>query len=118
MPKYLPELAFAGVLSVTLMLPVPALAEERVSIPFADIGNIYNWHSDDSNELYVQSLNKDWYRITFWSPCTELPFAVGIAFVTDSIGSLDKFSSILVNGERCWFKTFEKSEAPDTDARK
>ena len=57
-------------------------------------------------------MNKDWYRITLWAPCNELPFAIGIAFVTDSLGSLDKYSSILVGGERCYFRTFEKSGPP------
>jgi hypothetical protein len=87
-------------------------AKQRTKIPFADLGNIRNWESDSPNELYVQSMNRDWYRITFWAPCTSLPFAVQVGFVTDTLGQLDQYSSILVDGERCWFKTFERSEAP------
>jgi hypothetical protein len=93
-------------------------AAERSSIPFADIGNIRNWHAASAEDLYIQAMNRDWYRVTFWSPCQALPFAVGIAFVTEANGQLDSFSSILVDGERCWFKTFEPSGPPPAeDAR-
>ncbi|HEU4618698.1 MAG TPA: hypothetical protein VFV10_11680 [Gammaproteobacteria bacterium] len=45
----------------------------------------------------------------------ELPFAIGIAFVTEPAGHLDQYSSILVDGERCWFKTFERSGPPPSE---
>lgn len=92
-----------------------AFATQRTMIPFADLGNIRDWQSDDPDELYVQSANRDWYHIMFWAPCNELPFAIGIAFVTDPSGQLDKYSSILVDGQRCWFKSFEKSAAPPSE---
>jgi hypothetical protein len=91
-------------------------AVQPASIPFAAIGNIRDWHADSAEELYVQAMNRDWYRATFWAPCQALPFAVGIAFVTEPNGGLDRFSSILVDGERCWFRTFEQSDPP-TDER-
>ena len=91
-------------------------AAQRTSIPFATLGNIRDWHADDVEGLYVQAMNRDWYRATFWAPCRALPFAIGIAFVTEPNGQLDAFSSILVDGERCWFKTFEPSEAPPEGA--
>lgn len=105
----LPALA---VLAGAAMFASAAGGAQRTAIHFADIGNIRSWHSDSPNELYVESLSRQWYRITFWSPCHSLPFAIGVAFVTDSIGDLDKYSSILVDGERCWFRTFEESAAP------
>ena len=92
-------------------------AQRPTRIPFADIGNIREWRSNDVNELYIQSMDKAWYRTTFWSPCTALPFATAIAFVTEPNGDLNSFSSVLVEGERCWFRTFEKSDAPPS-ARK
>lgn len=105
---------FLGLVFLTGLTAVEAvLAADRVAIHFADIGNIRDWHADNADSLYVQSMDRQWYRITFWSPCHQLPFAIGISFVTDEIGDLDKYSSILVNGERCWFRTFEKSEAPE-----
>ena len=94
---------------------------EHVSIPFASLHNIRDWQADGNQVLYVQTMHRDWFKITLWSPCFELPFAIGISFVTDIMGSLDEFGSILVRDERCWFQTFEKSEAPpprDKDKKK
>lgn len=92
-------------------------AARQISIPFASIGNIRDWHAPNDETLYVQAMDRDWYRATFFTPCRSLPFAVGIAFVTEPNGALDRFSSILVEGERCWFKTFERSEPPADDNR-
>ncbi len=106
-------LALAAVCCGWLASGGAAFAEQpHTSIPFANLGNIRDWRSDQANELYVESENRKWYRITFWSPCQQLPFAVRIAFVTDSLGSLDRFSSVLVDGERCWFKSFDPVSGP------
>ncbi len=107
----------AAGLAAALLIVGSALADKPVRIPFADIGNIRNWHSDTANELYIQAMDKDWYKTTFWAPCTPLPFANTIAFVTEPNGELSSFSSVLVDGQRCWFKTFEKSAAPPTAAK-
>jgi hypothetical protein len=93
----------------------PLGAVQPASIPFAAIGNIRDWHASSADELYVQAMNRDWYRATFWAACHPLPFAIGIAFVTEPNGALDRFSSILVDGER-W--SFERSEAPPEEARR
>ena len=89
-----------------------ASAEKPARIPFADIGNIRDWRADSANELYIQSMDRDWYKTTFLAPCTSLPFATAIAFVTEPNGELNTFSSVLVEKERCWFKTFAKSAPP------
>jgi hypothetical protein len=41
-------------------------------------------------------------------PCSGIQFRDRVAFVTDGTDRLDKFSSVLVDGERCWFRSFEK----------
>lgn len=82
---------------------------KQTAIHFADIGNVWNWQAHNANEMYIQSNNKKWYRATFWSPCYELPYAISVAFVTEPNGDLNSFSSVLVRGERCWFKTFERA---------
>jgi hypothetical protein len=115
----IPLLAAALAASSIALLPAGgALAAKQTMIPFADLGNIRDWQSEDPNELYVQSANRNWYRITFWAPCNGLPFAIGIGFVTDPTGHLDRYSSILVDGQRCWFKTFERSEAPPGESER
>ena len=106
-----------GVISCALALGASvalAQAERRVAIHFADIGNLQNWRADSTDELYIETMSRKWYRVTFWSPCHGLPFVSDIAFVTEPNGELNAYSSILVSGERCWFKTFEELPAkPD-----
>ena len=111
-------LAFGALSCLAMLAGGKALAAQRTMIPFADLGNIRDWDSDSPSELYVQSANRDWYRITFWAPCNELPFALGIAFVTEPTGHLDQYSSILVDGERCWFKTFDRSGPPPEETER
>jgi hypothetical protein len=90
-------------------------AAERVVIRFVDIGNIRDWHAQNSEELFVQNLDRQWYRITFSPPCQKLPFVTGIAFEPDNLGNIDKDSSLLVDGERCFFKSIEESVAPASE---
>lgn len=110
--------ALAVVLGAMLATGGAMAAQNRTAIHFADIGNIRNWSADTPDALYIQSMNRQWHRVTFWSPCTQLPFALTIAFVTEANGDLNAYSSILVGGERCWFKTFEASSAPPERPKK
>ena len=82
------------------------------TIHFADLGNIREWRPDGNEALLVESQNGTWYRATFWAPCINLPVSEAIAFVTEPNGSLDAFSSVLVEGNRCWFKTFQQTTEP------
>lgn len=109
----------AGFVAVTVMASglafgdsSPAVAKERAVLRFADLGGIQDWRATDDGALLVEGVNGNWYRATFWGPCYELRFTDTIAFVTNPPGDLDKFSSILADGNRCWFRTFEKVEKP------
>ena len=88
----------------------------RAVLHFADLGGIRNWQADGSDALFIESVHGDWYRATFWAPCVDLPFAIAIAFVTEPNGNLERFSSILVDGERCSFRTFEHATEPPTSS--
>ncbi len=91
-----------------------AVADERAAIRFADYGGIENWRPGPDGSLLVEARNGEWYRATFTSPCRDLKFSQSIGFVTDGLGRLDKFSSVVVSdGQRCYFKTFERIEDPD-----
>ncbi len=106
----------AGLLSLTLgtaMLSYPGLAADRPAIAFADLGGIRDWRPGPGESLLVQSLNRKWYRVTFFGSCPEIRFTDTVAFVTEPNGSLDRFSSILVEGRRCWFRTFSEITDPE-----
>lgn len=90
-----------------------AAADRAASIPFADLGNISNWRADGHEAMLIESQRGNWYRATFFAPCYELPFAESVGFVTEPGGRLDKFSSVVVAGQRCWFRDFEQVPAPE-----
>jgi hypothetical protein len=103
----------SGSFLLTSAFVAAADEHEHVAIHFANLhGSIRDWRADDQNVLFVQDNHKQWYRATFWTPCFDLPFAVGIGFVTGSMDELDEWSSVVVRGERCMFRTFEKSDPP------
>ena len=108
--------AAAALLAAMLLSVTSAKAEEekppRAVIHFVDLGGIESWQADGNEAMRIEGRNRRWYRATFMGPCIGLRFADTIGFVTDSSGSLDRFSSILVEGERCFFRTFEAIEAP------
>ena len=101
--------ALAAVLSIGVM--GAAMASGRTVIHFADLGGIKDWRPV-GDDLFIEGTNGRWYRATFWGKCHQLRFSETIGFITEPTGELDKFSSIIAHGERCWFKTFERSEPP------
>lgn len=84
----------------------------QASIPFGEFGNIYDWRADGSAGIYIQSDDRHWYYATFVSPCTNLPFTEHVGFRTTPPLPLDKFDSIEVRGENCFFKSLDKSAGP------
>lgn len=92
-----------------------AAAADRAAIRFADYGGIENWRAAEDGSLLVEARNGKWYRATFYGACPELRFETAIGFVTDSLGQLDRFSSVVVDGRRCWFRSFEEIEDPDAN---
>ena len=108
-----------AILAATILVATLAAgsvaANERAAIRFADYGGIENWRPAKDGSLLVEARNGTWYRATFHGPCHDLKFAQQIGFVTDGTGTLDKFSSVLVDGRRCWFRSFERIESPDAE---
>lgn len=85
---------------------------ERASIPFADLGGIRDFRAESDSVLYVQGNHRKWYRVEFFGPCFGLRSSETLAFVTSHDGSLDRFSSVLVRGDRCYFRSFEAVDEP------
>lgn len=112
------KMRYAALLLVGLAAPFCSGATtgttQRTVMHFADLGGIKNWRPVDgkTDGLLIEGRNDHWYRATFWAPCPEVHYALAIAFVTEPDGSLDQFGSVLVDGDRCHFKTFERTEAP------
>lgn len=85
----------------------------RAVIDFAQFrGRIKDWRAEGNRAMLIQDSSNNWYRAEFMSPCHGLPFTDAIGFVTDATNQIDRFSSILVRHERCWFRSFQRIEAP------
>lgn len=93
----------------------PAAAEFRpieMSIPFVSFGAIRDWRAIDHDTLYVQDVHRYWYRAELMSSCFDLPWVETIGFDASGTNRLDRFSSIIVRGQRCPFKSFVASGPP------
>lgn len=99
----------------------------QVTIPFADHGGIRDWRAIDRNTLLVQGNGNRWYRVELFAPCFDLPFADRVGFKSNVTGEFDRFSSVIVRGQRCQVqsvtsappppKKLKKGEDPDAAAK-
>ena len=119
MKTILASLALVG----TTLSASPALARHDVAIgqeariPFVSFNSIRNFRALDQDTLYVQDQRRRWYRAEVIGPCFNLPFAHAIGFETRGTNSLDRFSTVLVEGDRCQLTSLVRSEAPPKKRR-
>src|ERR1700761_7234498 len=85
---------------------------KEASIYFADMGSIDNFEAPDEYTLYVQDVRQRWYKASLLGPCMDLPFATAVRFDVRGTHTLDRFSSVIVNGRDCAFKSFVESDPP------
>jgi hypothetical protein len=91
--------------------PAPAPAPE-VQIPFART-NLWNWQVLDDQTVLIQDQSRRWYKATLFGRCINLPFAGDrIGFDSNPGGTFDKFSAILVRGQRCPLQSLVASAGP------
>lgn len=96
-------------LSTTLVLAtfVPATraateaeAASEARIHFISHGGIRDWDADGDRALYVQDQRRRWYHVQLMIPCFDLPHVLTIGVETHSTDTFDKWSAIIVKGER------------------
>jgi hypothetical protein len=98
----------ASAASSAAAAPVPA---PEVQIPFAK-RNLWNWQVVDDQTVLIQDQSRRWYKATLFGHCINLPFAEKIAFDSNPSGTFDKFSAILVRGQRCPLMSLVASSGP------
>ena len=109
---------FAALLTAGTAIAAPLPQPREASIPFANHGGIYNWQTVDRDTLYVQDNHRRWYRAELMGNCFDLDFAQAIGFRTNPSGNFDRFSDVIVRGERCPLKSFVASDPPPKRAKK
>ncbi|MBD3649518.1 MAG: hypothetical protein HUJ31_19155 [Pseudomonadales bacterium] len=87
--------------------------KRSATIPFADLGGIEDWRPVGTEGILIEGRNNKWYKATFFAPCINLGHSMAVGFVTHPGGSVDRFSSIIVDGERCHFKSLEEVPASE-----
>jgi len=95
-----------------------AEAREEARIPFVNNGGIRDWRADDSDTLYVQDRHRQWYKATLMHRAIGLPFVQAIGFETRGINSFDRFSSIVVEGQRIPVQSLVRVDAPPSKREK
>ena len=97
--------------------PVPA--EQEVSIPFVGFNAIRTFDAVSDDVVYIQHRNRQWYRATLHGPCLGLRFAhkIGI-YNRGAVNTLDRFSDLIVDGERCKVASLVNSGPPPKKERK
>jgi hypothetical protein len=104
----------------------PALAESplrseraEASIPFVSHPRaIRSFEAVEDHLLYLQDRRGRWYLAELAGPCFGLRWANRIGYDTKGGMSLDRFSTILVDGERCRILSLTHSSPPPRKARK
>lgn len=88
----------------------------QASIPFAD-RNIDSWRANGRKGLWIRAQRK-WYYAELFIDCPDLPWAESVAFVTGGPGNFDRYSYILVRGERYPLRSLTASSEPPREERK
>lgn len=79
----------------------PAAKGPEASIPFASFGTIRNYRVESNRVVFLEGLNRRWYRAELLAPCFDLPFTEAIGIETRPDNQFDRFSTLLVRGQRC-----------------
>ena len=89
-----------------------APATPEASIPFANHGGIRDWRETGDRTLYIQDSARHWYRATLMTSAFDLPYTTAIGFDTGPTDRLDKFSSVVVRGQRYAIQSLMRVDGP------
>lgn len=96
----------------------PSAAREEVRIPFVNFGGVRSFHADDDDVVYLQDRSRRWYRAQLIGNCFGLRWANRIGVDSRGSTSVDRFSTLIVDDERCQLNSLTRSEKPERRASK
>lgn len=73
--------------------------EARINFP--NQGAIRNFEADGNEGIWLEDRQRRWYYAELLGGCQELNFAQAIGFDTRGSATFDKFSTIIVAGDKC-----------------
>jgi hypothetical protein len=86
--------------------------DQSGKISLVNRNGIQSWTAKNDSTLFVQAMAGKWYRVELAIPCTGLPFETRIRFATGQTDTLDDFSSIIFDGERCPVQSVSPMASP------
>lgn len=89
-------------------------AAQPATVWFAKVGDLLSWQPVGHDAVLLETSRGGWLRADFTAPCRDLPFTFSISLVSEPNGHLDRYSSILVDGQRCWFRDVRQDSAPSS----
>ena len=98
-------------LAVFALVATPALARGPARhdyIAFANQGGVSTWRTDGDRTIYFEDDHHHWYKAVLFSPAFDINFREKLAIDTSPGGSLDKWSAVIVRGQRIPFTSFER----------
>jgi hypothetical protein len=106
--------AAAAALASPAAAEAPPAAEsvEEARIPFLHIGRMRSFRAIDRHTLYIQARRREWYRVTTFGSCLNLPWAHVIGVDTHGSPVFDRTSVLIVDGERCTIRSVVRSGEP------
>ncbi len=90
----------------------PPRARQEARIPFVAFGTIRHFEPVGKNLVFLQDRRRRWYRAELAGRCLELPHAHYIGVDTGGGPFVDRFSALIVEGQRCQLRSLTRSEAP------
>lgn len=103
--------AIAQPSTVQPVIAQPAIGQEA-RIAFPNNATIRTFRADGRETVYIQDRARRWYRASVIGPCNNLPWAQAIGVERRGVGTLDRFSTLIVEGDRCQLNSFVRVSGP------
>ncbi len=86
-------------------------ARDEASIPFVRMNGIRDFRPVGDDVVYLQDRSFKWYRASLYQPCFRYRHVTKIG-IFGAGSTVDRFSSLLVDGQRCRIASLVRSEKP------
>ncbi|WEK46206.1 MAG: hypothetical protein P0Y56_14480 [Candidatus Andeanibacterium colombiense] len=115
-------------LAAMAMLPAAAYAKDDkpaavrsadASIPFANHGGVRDWRGEGRDTIYFQDTHRRWFKAKLLGTSSDLEFTQFVGIDSSPADTLDKWSTVIIRGQRYSLTSFEAIEgAPPKKVKK
>jgi hypothetical protein len=116
MKKIVAAIAGAALLLVPMAAAPAQTRDEEASIPFVRMNGIRDFRPVDDDIVYLQDRSFRWYRATLYHPCFRYRHVNKISVFGGGL-VVDRFSSLLVDGQACRIQSLVRSGPPPKKKR-